>query len=282
MPVTIRLLCDADLESADRILKAAFGGLESRIQDLRFYREIQPDGWFLALQAKTPVGMVGTTNYGAFCYVGLMAVHPNAQRLGIGLALMRHLLKWVDNLGSPFVLLDASQAGEALYKKLGFVAYDQTYVFQRGENMPSYNRASDVRPISDSDLDELAKWDSNFFGAERRKVLVSLLTRFPERSFMLRDEASRVCGYLFAQKNRIGPWVVQYPGDSERLLQAALSLPYDGPVSVVVPETNQDAVELLSRYGFERVRANRRMARGSIAPPDQREKIYAQTSLAIG
>ncbi len=72
------------------------------------------------------------------------------------------------------------------------------------------------------------------------------------------------------------------PLAAEALLQSALGLPFEGPLSVHVPAGNRSALELLQRYGFEQVRANLHMGKGNREPPGQRRKIYAQTSLAVG
>jgi predicted N-acetyltransferase YhbS len=282
MTISIRPLADTDLEAADTILKLAFRSSVSRLHELHLYRKIQSDGWFLASQQEHPVGMVGATNYGAFAHVGLMAVHPDAQRQGVGLALMRFLLARLDQQHVPLVLLDASEMGRPLYDKLGFVAYDETLVFQRHGNLAMLDRPSNIQTISARELDELVQWDTTVFGADRRKVFQALLALFPERAFMLRDETGQVAGYLFAQKNRIGPWVMRQSKNAEVLLQAALALPYEETCSVFVPSVNQEAIELLQCYGFEQVGANRHMGRGRGEPPGQRKKIYAQTSLAIG
>jgi GNAT superfamily N-acetyltransferase len=199
MSVSIRLLGNADLESADAILKSAFRPSGNWIDGLRLCRRIQPDGWFLALPHGSPAGMVGTVNYGPYAYVGLMAVHQEFQRQGIGLSLMQYLL-----------------------------------------------------------------------------------ATLPERAFMVRDNRGRVTGFIFAQRNRIGPWVAQCPQDVETLLRAALSLTYDGAVSVVAPEMNREGTALLKRYGFEIIRTTRHMGRGQSAPPLDRSKVYGLTSLALG
>ena len=280
--LTIRSLSEDDLESADAILRSAFKSSDSRLADLHLYRKVQPDGWFLALQDNTPVGVVGATIYQTFAHVGMMAVHPRVQRQGVGLALMQHLLAWLDGQRVPCVLLDASAAGQPLYEKLGFVAYRQVDVLQRRTGSSFHTPAPQVEPISMRDLDELVEFDTAIFGADRGRVLQALLTTFPERAFMLRSEMGQITGYVFAQENRIGPWVAERSQDAEVLLQAALSLRYAGTVSVVVPEENPAAVELLSRYGFEMVRVNRHMGRGASAPPRQRDRMYGQTSLALG
>ncbi len=283
MNLSIRLLADADLESADAILKSAFRYTESRIMELRMYRRVQPDGWFLALSDGRPVGMVGATNYADFAYVGSMAVHQDFQRQGVGLALMRHLLAWLDKQMAPLVLLDASEKGQPLYEKLGFLTSDYTHVFQHSGVGPSYPFPRHVQVMTFQDLNALVKYDRDVFGADRVRVLHDLLDTFPGRAFMVRDQQGRVTGYLFAQGNRIGPWVAQRPQDAEGLLQAALSLSYEGAISVVIPDLNQDGMVLLARYGFNRLRTNRHMGRGQgTSPTMARRKVYGQTSLALG
>jgi GNAT superfamily N-acetyltransferase len=282
MSISIRPLADPDLEAADTIIKLAFRSPVSRLDDLRLYRKIQPEGWFLALQQEQPVGMVGATNYGAVAHVGLMAVHPDAQRQGVGFALMQFLLARLEEQLVPLVTLDASEMGRPLYDKLGFVPYDETLMFLRSDNSEILNRPTSIHSITKCELEELTQWDSTVFGVNRRKVLETLLEFFPERAFMLRDETGQIAGYLFAQKNRIGPWVMRRTDNAEILLQAALTLPFEGTVSVAVPAVNQKAIVLLQQHGFEQVCANRHMGRGRGEPPGERRQIYAQTSLAVG
>jgi GNAT superfamily N-acetyltransferase len=282
MPISIRVLSDTDLEVADTILKSAFQRAESRMEDLGLYRATQPDGWFLALRDGLPVGVVGSKIYREFAYVGSMAVHQDAQRQGVGLALMQHLLAWFDSLGVPLVLLDASEVGQSLYDKLGFVAYDRSFVFRRSGMTQVHEPSGLVRVVSVHDIDELAVWDVGAFGALRTDVLHALLTAFPGRAFMSCGQRNQIAGYCFAQTNRIGPWIARRAEDAEALLEAALSLPYQGAVSVVVPEVNRGAVVLLNRYGFECVRTNRHMARGTSVSSRRRENIYGQTSLGMG
>jgi ribosomal protein S18 acetylase RimI-like enzyme len=282
MTISIRDLKDADLETVDSILKLAFRSSISRLHDLRLYRQIQPDGWFVASQDEHLVGMVGATNYGAFAHVGMMAVHPDVQRQGVGFALMEFILARLEQQQVTKVLLDASEIGRPLYDKLGFVAYDETFVFQRDDNFAMLERGPHIRSLSVRELDELVQWDMHVFGANRHKVFQALLDVFPARAFAQRDEDGRLMGYIFAQKNRIGPWVMLQSCNAEELLRAALVLPYEETISVIVPAVNGEAIELLHCHGFERVRTNRHMGRGVGEHPGQREKIYAQTSLAVG
>jgi GNAT superfamily N-acetyltransferase len=282
MPLSIRLMDDADLGIAGKILSSAFQRSGDWTTDLLLYRRIQPDGYFLAELDGNPVGMVGTTVYPSFAYVGMMAVLTTYQRQGIGLALMEYLLDWLDRQKVPMVLLDASPSGQSLYERLGFVAYKNVEILQRSAGQPFFPCPKSIRPVSVSDLDRLSVDDTNAFGGDRSRVLCLLLETYPGRAFLFPDRSGQINGYLFAQANRLGPWVMQTGEDAEELLQAALSLPYAGPISVAVPEENAGAFPLLKRYGFEPIRVNRHMGRGSGAPAGERGKIFGQTSLSLG
>jgi predicted N-acetyltransferase YhbS len=282
MNISIRTLEDADLEQADAILQLAFQDSTSRLHDLRMYRKMEPKGWLVATRGDDLLGMVGAVNYGAFAHVGFMAVHPDTQGQGIGFSLMQFLLAELEKQHVPLVMLDSSRAGRSLYDKLGFIAYDETLVFRRERPVDKPGRSFHTPLLSVQALDEIEQLDAGVFGADRRKVLQILLDEYPGRVFLHRDEHGKVTGYLFAQKNRIGPWVMLQPGNAEILFLAALGLPYDGDVSVTVPAGNQEAIGLIQRYGFEQVRANRHMGRGAGGPPGQRQKVYSQTSLAVG
>jgi GNAT superfamily N-acetyltransferase len=284
MSIKIRHLFDTDLESAETILRTAFQRSQGWKTDLLLYRSIQPDGYFLAEQDGIPVGMVGAVIYSAYAYVGLMAVRPECQRRGIGIALMEYLLTWLDRQQVPLVLLDASPAGQPLYEQLGFVAYDAVVIFQRDETLSSpFTYPPRVSPLTLPSLDRIAVSDAKAFGTDRSRVLHFLLEAYPGRAFQSLDgNGQDINGYLFAQQNRIGPWVMQDGDAAEGLLQAALSLPFSGPISVAVPGENTPAVALLQHYGFKPGRVNRHMGKGPGMLPGQREQVFAQTSLSLG
>lgn len=282
MPISIRTLSDAELESANDILQSAFQRSERWLSELRLFRKLQPEGVFLASQHGIPAGMVAGIIYSNCAYVGLMGVSQEFQRHGIGLALMGHLLDWLNQRGIHQVMLEASPTGQPLYEKLGFVAYNKVYVFQRQTGGPTIQRPSEVQLLTSQDLDQITATDKQAFGADRGRLLQALLEIYPQRAFLLTDGYGSVNGYLIAQEKRIGPWVMGGPANAELLLRAALSLPFIGPVSIVVPSENTEAVTLLQRYGFEIVRVNRHMKRGPVTPVGQRTKIYAQASLSFG
>jgi GNAT superfamily N-acetyltransferase len=281
MTISIRALSDADLEAADGILSSAFQRAESWQPELRLFQRLQPDGIFLASRDGTPAGMVASINYSGYAYVGLMGIHQDSQRQGLGHALMEHLLAWMEEQKVPLVKLDASPAGQPLYEKLGFVPFGEVYVFQRSTSQLDVQRAKGIQLLTPQHRDQVTAIDTQAFGADRSRLLRVLLELYPGRAFLSQNEQKQVTGYLFAQAKRIGPWIMT-GGDAERLLHQALSLPFNGPVTVVTPAENSHGVSLLQKFGFQITRVNRHMAYGPRPVMGQREKVHGQTSLSFG
>lgn len=280
MGISIRNLSAADIEAADRIVQAAFETPERRAVELMRYLEIQPDGWFVAEQAGLLLGMVGAVDYGAFAYIGLMVVWPEFQGRGIGRLLMERLLGWLDQRGTPS-LLDATEMGYPLYKKLGFVETDLGCVYVQDQPVEFKLPVTPVYILRLADLDELVAFDTPLFGADRSKALKVMMRDYPGGTIATRNEAGDITGYFINRERRLSPWMAGDPASAERLLLEALSSTASGKPAAIIPRLNRAGMELLERYGFTFKRSCRHMQRGPL-PARQRTKIYGLTSFAIG
>jgi ribosomal protein S18 acetylase RimI-like enzyme len=282
MKLTIRNLTEADLDPINSVLMAAFGRPSSFKSELQRYLRLQPDGWLIAERDGSPVGMVGALDYGGVAYIGLMGVHPAAQRQGIGQALLERLLAWLDSRSCPMALLDATEVGTLLYAKFGFVEDEKSLVFKQnsvGRSLGSLEGVSVLRP---TELEALCAFDTPIFGAKRQKVFAAFLQEIPDRAFIIRNEADQISGYLFAQARNLGPWAAKTPEVAETLLAAALSLPFEDTPQVIVPGSNPLAKELLMRYGFKEQRVLSHMRRGGSTSPGYRAMLYGMATFAIG
>jgi len=282
MDISIRSLSPDDLDIADRIVTSAFGITGSKVREIRRYFSLEPNRWILATYRDQPAGVVGATNYGPFTYLGMMTVHKELQRRGIGQAMLQNMLDWAEVQGIPYLRLDASDAGFPLYLRFGFEVLDQALMFRHPDFSPLPDYPQQVRLLKSQDIQALADFDTPIFGANRAGLFHAMLTDFPERGFAVYDESGDMAGYLFAQSQRLGPWTARAPRDAEALLQAALTLTYKGAPLAIAPETNTAASDLLERYGFRHEFSNRHMQRGRSDIPGQRTAIYGETSFAVG
>jgi GNAT superfamily N-acetyltransferase len=280
MELLIRNMSAADIPAADKIIMSGFGQSESRLEEMRRYLEIQPDGYFVAEQAGILLGMVGAVTYGAFAYIGLMVVWPEFQGRGIGRLLMKRLLGWLDQRGTPS-LLDATEMGYPLYKKMGFVETDLSSVYIQDQPVGRQSSASPVYRLQPGDLDELVAFDTPLFGADRRNVLRVMMRDYPGGTLATRDEAGRISSYLIIRDSRLSPWMALDPASAERVLQEALDSTLPGHPVALVPGVNQAGLEILERYGFRFKRSCRHMQRGMTAER-QRSQTYGMISYAIG
>src|SRR5438105_344434 len=156
----IRRLTIDDVAAVNPLLQAAYGRPESRHSELARYLALQPDGWFVAMDDETPAGMCGAHNYGPFAWIGLMAVAPSRQRRGIGRAVLRRVLAWIEEQGCPLAVLDATASGEPLYAQHGFRGDGATIRYERKAALPSPELPNHVTLVRRSELAALAAFDA--------------------------------------------------------------------------------------------------------------------------
>src|SRR5262245_51242984 len=85
---SLRRMTQTDLTDPDELLRLA--GWNQTPEDWCHMLELQPEGCFVAeAQSKTVLGTVTTITYGGtIAWIGMMLVHPDHRRKGIGRALM--------------------------------------------------------------------------------------------------------------------------------------------------------------------------------------------------
>jgi len=160
--------------------------------------------------------MGGALFYDTFTRIGLMAVFPEIQHQGIGVAIMQQLLEWSANRGATTVLLDATPAGVPLYAKLGFITDDSACVYiQRRSSTLVDTRAISTKQLELDELPEVVMYDAERFGAQRARVLTSYYQAFPDRAFVALNDQGIITGYIIAQARRLGPWLADTPEIAE-------------------------------------------------------------------
>ncbi|MBX3085750.1 MAG: GNAT family N-acetyltransferase [Anaerolineae bacterium] len=280
--IEFRPLTTDDIGTANALMQAAFNSPNDWSSELRRYLSFQPNYWVIAEERQTPVAMVGATIYEHFAYIGMMGVHPNHQRKGIGQMVMAHLLNWLDHQGCPMALLDATALGEPLYTKLGFVPEGRRPLLDYRRATPPSPPVQHADVFTFTELDEVAQFDASIFGTTRRHVLERLLRDYPDRSFLTRNAKRQLTGYVIANERRLGPWAATEPEAAERLVRTVLQLPFSIAPSVIMPYHNKAGINLLVDLGFISLRSCTHMRRGGSKHPAQLDYLYGQASYAIG
>jgi len=272
------------MEAADLVLRAAFRTTYGRKDNIQRYLEIQPSCAFVAKKDNDIVGFGGAMDFGPFSYIGLMAVDPKVQRQGVGGMVLQEIMNWLEERKCPTWLLDASPYGGPLYEKFGFIDSDLTLVLQQKNetNKPVKREITPTSTITERDFPALVSFDTPRFGAGRFKLLHTYFEDDPARFLVSRDESGPIDGFLCAQSRVIGPWIVSNQGAAEKLLINALSFPFEDSPTVFVSALNNEALKLLSQYGFEKIRTQRHMYKGRPISRDRHGSIYGQATLGFG
>lgn len=254
------------------------------------YLSYEPAGCFLAELDGEPAGTATVVTYeGAVGWIGMVLVHPERRRFGIGTALLHRSIRYLQEAGIASIKLDATPMGRHVYVPLGFVdEYEVTryegIVPEKAAN--PFTLGTGMIPALEVDVAELAAFDRQAFGADRTHVLRSLIGRAPQLSFVSRNAAGEIDGYLLAHQGydavQLGPWVACAPSAAEALLTAAFRRLAGKAVFLDVPAPNEDGVQLMKRHGFKVQRGFARMVLGSNAAPGRPEWVYGTSGAEKG
>jgi len=132
--------------------------------------ELQPEGCFVAELNDAPVGTVATCVFGAVAWIGLVLVDHAARGQGIGTALMRRALQFLDDRRDiASVRLDATPLGQPLYEKLGFLPQ---FALSRYEGkLPEGPAVDTVASASTADHAAIHDLDQRVASTDRRRLL---------------------------------------------------------------------------------------------------------------
>jgi GNAT superfamily N-acetyltransferase len=254
------------MEPADRMLMRAFATGDSFRWIIEREFAIQPEYYWVSESGGEITGSVAATRYGDIAYVGMMGVDPACQGRGIGRALLATAIETLERDGCTTMLLDATDAGEPLYRKCGFVDEGASYDLR---GVPA-GASGEVVLINDAA--RLIAFDAQVFGVTRRHAIERLLAE-PDARCLQSDR-----GYLIEQQSVLGPWVAKDPATAEALLALCRGQEW----RVMMPAENKAGLLLLQQTGFEIRREVRHMRRGRRFPREGRAITYGQASFALG
>jgi GNAT superfamily N-acetyltransferase len=257
----------ADLPDGLRLCRAAhWNQLED---DWRVF--LDRGGAFVAVEDGDIVGSVAYLPFDAsFTWLSMMLVDPAARRSGIGTRLMETCL---DAIGpDACVRLDATPAGEPLYRRFGFVdEYPLARAFVTADAARHHPNPV-ARPITAAALPAILERDVDVFGADRGALLADLLRRAPELAW---HTGLAYCfgrpGYLRPQ---LGPVVAENPAQACELI-GHCSAGHAGTTFTLDIPLRAGGLDLPAERPFLRMR------RGS-GPPRDSARVYAITGPEFG
>jgi GNAT acetyltransferase-like protein/acetyltransferase (GNAT) family protein len=235
--------------------------------------------WALFLRHGTVIGLAdersGIVATGAvlpygddFAWISMVLVTQSRRRERIGTSILEACCIDIAQRGLVS-MLDATPAGEHVYRPLGFEGIFSLSRWQ-GVAEPRANNAHDIRPMRAADIGAVAAIDAAAFGADRSFLLHSLFDRLPQLAFVTEDNS----GFVLARPGRIatqiGPLVAAQEERAAELLEGALGRS-KGPVFLDLVDGRQMLTRRLRQRGFTvqrpflRMGLNRALAFGDAA-----------------
>jgi ribosomal protein S18 acetylase RimI-like enzyme len=281
--ITLRQFVEADIPFAMELKNLA--KWNQTPADWRGYLAYEPEGCFIAEVDSQPAGSVTTIRYSdRVGWIGMLLVHPNFRRLGIGSKMLLHSIDYLRANRVASIKLDATEMGRKVYVPLGFQDEYMVRRYERAPLEPSLN-AKDVEKLTPAIVNRVAEFDAPIFGADRVHVLKILSARADVYSLCIR-EGNQIRGYLMARKGfeaaQVGPWVADNADVAKELFSAALSHFSGDKIILDVPEPNASAIQIVEAAGFTIQRSFYRMYTGSNQYPGVPSEIYGTSGAEKG
>lgn len=284
-PLALRPMTPADLPFADSVRAAV--GWNQTLDDWRRFLAMEPDGCFVAEWEGAPVGTATTTIYGEdLGWIGMVLVHPDFRRRGIGRALLVRCIEHLHARGVRCIKLDATPAGKLVYDGLGF---KDEWVLSRWDRS-ALQPASTVpdpglRPWREADAAQIHWFDDAVLGVPRRR-LVETLARQSRTALVAESPPGRIAGYGLLRAGSRAVYLGPIAAASEELglrLIAALAATIRGEnVFWDIPDQNLAAVAWARQQGFRLQRSLIRMYLGPRNVPSDPRKTFALAGPEVG
>jgi ribosomal protein S18 acetylase RimI-like enzyme len=251
--------------------------------DWQYFLRTAPRGALVAVENGSVIGTVATLPYGPFAWISMVLVDPAARGRGVGTLLLdRGLARVTDGVTAR---LDATPAGEALYRKLGFVAEYGLARLYLEPAAPRAPRAASARPLAPADWPDVIEMDARAFGASRAGLLERLADEAPEYAWVSARNG-RVDGYLLGRhghvREQFGPLVAESADVAGALLESCLAANPNRPAFMDVPDAQHAWRAYLADRGLRIERTFLRMFRGPLTAPGDPSHVYAITGPEFG
>lgn len=278
--MNVETMRDSDL--ADALELSASQGWNQTLADWSRLLRLAPRGCYTLRIHGQLVGTVTTTSYGReLAWVGMMVVHPDFRRRGMGRVLMQRALDGLMAAGVTCVKLDATPAGRPLYESLGFQPEAE---IERWRGTGGPGRAA-VRAATDADWRSLCALDRAAIGADRADLLEALAADGLVGPLVIGAEGDPE-GCALVRRGRsaayLGPLIARTARAAEELFAGAFELLAD---EEVVVDHHVDGLlrrELLADLGLAPERALTRMRIGKRITPEAPGTLCTSAGPEVG
>jgi predicted N-acetyltransferase YhbS len=252
------------------------------IEDFEFMATLESGGCFLLLDDKERLGIATCIGYGKLGWFGNLIVKEDSRRRGGGRALVKYALDYLHGKGVETVGLYAYPHLHGFYGHLGF-KFDQDFSVLATEKLKPVT-AEALPVVGKRQFPAIVRFDSAYFGAQRKKLLESIILQKGNASYYV-SEGKEVVGYvaatIYESMAWVGPLICQPKRQdiAASLIKAVLAKVGGRSVYAVVSKADAALLDVFSSFGFREEFFVSRMFLGEVTA---KNCIYMAESLEHG
>jgi GNAT superfamily N-acetyltransferase len=253
--VKIKIMNRADIKFAKTMTDAeGWGYLRDDFRRLVSY---EPDGCFVAWENRARVGIITTTSYRDYAFVGSLIVEKAKRGKGIGKMLLSHAVEYLRVKGVRTIELDGVFPAVVLYRRMGFKdKYLSLRFLKRAEKGGEGGKGNkgEEGEYKTQEVEAVVDFDREMTGLDRERVIRRLLKDFGDVVYVIK-ERKKLSGYAIVRQREggyflIGSWVAENRRAAEAVLSSIVERYSGRTLTVGVPEINRRAVEMVLGRGF--------------------------------
>jgi hypothetical protein len=247
----VKLMCPEDFDFAVKLTDTMNWNMTA--DDFKFSLMLESKGCFVLKDGSEPLGLITCISFGEVGWFGNLIVKDKARRKGAGRTLVTHTLKYLQEKGAKTIGIYAYPNLQSFYESLGFKVDTEFAVLYNKRVACKEN--VEVSTATLKDLPAINSFDSQFFGANRKKLLESILQKPENPVFFLKDKegiAGFVAAKVYGKSAEVGPLVCKpnRPDVAAKLVLATLNRLRGSQVSLYLPTKQGSLYEMLIGLGF--------------------------------
>ncbi len=222
-------------------------------EDFQFMASLEPNGCFVAWEGGHRVGVATCISYGEVGWFGNLIVKEESRNHGTGSLLVSHAINYLRDKGVETIGLYAYPNLKHFYNKRGF-QHDKDFSVLHAETTRQFP-PPEMPNVDSHNISEIASFDCSCFGANRQRLLQSIVLEEGNLSYCLTDRGETI-GYIastvYESMAWLGPLVCKENSfdAAVSLLKAALAR-LEGKSAFAVTAKNENALNsMLFRVGF--------------------------------